>query len=257
MRLVLNDVDATPPGEVLDDATLARLYAYPGGPGGPGPWLRANMVSTLDGAATGPDGRTGSINNDADKQVFGLLRALADVIVVGAGTARAERYRQVRPVTGERAALRAGRPAAPALVVVSRTANLPLLLATPPDFEDAGEVLLATCAAAEPRAVDAAREALGEDKVLVLGDDGVDLPALVEHLAGLGMGRILTEGGPLLLRDVVAAGLLDELCLTVVPHLLAGEHPRILTGEPVASSLSPALLLEADGTLLGCWTRRR
>ena len=258
MRLILNDIDlSVPPDGVLDDQMLARLYAYPDGDaeGHAAPWLRANMVSTLDGAATGPDGRTGTINNAADKRLFGLLRVLADVVVVGAGTARAEGYRHIRPATGGRAALREGRSPAPALVVVSRTGNLPLQLAAPPERPDAGEVLLATSGGAQERAVEAAREALGERNVLVLGEGGVDVPALLEHLAARGMRRILTEGGPQLLRDMVAADVLDELCLTVVPHLLAGEHPRILAGDPLAGSLSPRLLLEADGTLLGRWLR--
>lgn len=257
MRMLLNDV-APDIGDdtVLDEDTLARLYAYPDGDGdGDGRWLRANMVSTLDGAATGPDGRTGSINNEADKAVFGLLRALADVVVVGAGTARAEGYRHPRPVSGHRAVLREGRAPAPALVVVSRSANLPLQLATAPDVDGSGEVTLATSGAADGHALDAARAVLGEDNVLVLGDDGVDLPRLLDHLGGRGLRRMLTEGGPQLLRDLTSDGLLDELCLTVVPHLLAGEHPRILNGDGLAESLAPRLLLEADGTLLGRWTR--
>lgn len=255
MRLLLNDVVPGLEDPVVDERALARLYAYPESATGGGRWLRANMVSTLDGAATGPDGRTGSINNEADKAVFGLLRALADVVVVGAGTARAEGYRHPRPVPAHRAALREGRPAAPVLVVVSRSATLPPQLLAAPTVDGAGVVVLATCAAAHRSAVDAARHALGEDRVLVLGDDGVDLPALLDHLAAQGLRRMLTEGGPRLLRDLTAAGLLDELCLTVVPELLAGPHPRILEGTELTQSLTPRLLLEADGTLLGRWTR--
>src|SRR3954464_1645111 len=101
-----------PAAERLDDDTLARLYAYPPLDGGES-WLRVNFVSTLDGAATGADGRSGSINTGADREVFALLRALADVVVVGAGTARAEGYRRAvtatrwrarRQAAGERAA---------------------------------------------------------------------------------------------------------------------------------------------------------
>lgn len=258
MRLILNDVDPSVSADAeLDDLTLAGLYAYPETESAP--WLRANMVSTLDGAATGPDGKTGSINNEADKRVFSLLRALADVVIVGAGTARAEGYRRIRPVSGERARLRQGRPEAPVLVVVSRTGRLPDGLAVAPEDQHGtqrtGEVLLVTSAAAEAASLEAARAALGDSQVLVMGDDGVDLPALMDHLRARGLVRMLTEGGPHLLRDMAAAGLLDELCLTVVPHLLAGGHPRILTGESVEGSLSPRLLLESGGTLLGRWSR--
>ena len=61
-----------------------------------GPWLRVNFVATVDGSAQGRDGRSGTINNEVDKQVFHELRASADVILVGAGTARAESYRPSR-----------------------------------------------------------------------------------------------------------------------------------------------------------------
>lgn len=60
-----------------------------------GPWLRVNMISTIDGAAQGPDGLTGSINNEPDKVVFHRLRDTADALLVGAGTARAEGYRPI------------------------------------------------------------------------------------------------------------------------------------------------------------------
>lgn len=255
MRIVLNDVDpsapATTQGEEVDEATLARLYAYP-----EQPWVRANMVSTLDGAATGPDGRTGSINNEPDFRVFTLLRALADVVVVGAGTARAEGYGRPRPPRGERAALREGRAPAPGLVVVSRSASVPPTVAAPPEHEGAGEVMLATCEAAGGTALAVARDVLGQEQVLVLGEEDVDLVALRERLVGRDLGRVLTEGGPRLLRDMVAVGVVDEICLTVVPHVIGGEHPRILTGEAVAAEMHPRLLLEEAGTLLGRWARR-
>src|SRR3954451_700770 len=93
MHLLLPAPVGPAAGERLDDDTLARLYAYPALDGGES-WLRVNFVSTLDGAATGADGRSGSINTGADREVFALLRALADVVLVGAGTARAEGYRR-------------------------------------------------------------------------------------------------------------------------------------------------------------------
>lgn len=251
MRVLLNDVDPALTGsEAPDLAALARLYAYPDGR-----WLRANMVSTLDGAATGPDGKTGSINNEADHRVFMLLRALADVVVVGAGTARAEGYRHPRPPRAELAGQREGRAPAPALAVVSRSANLPLQLTGPPDHERAGQVLLVTCAAAPADAVATAREVLGEDQVVVAGDEQVDLAAAIDALADRGLPRMLTEGGPTLLRDLAAGGLVDEICLTVVPAVVGGGHPRILDGGAVTGAFAPRLLLEQDGTLLGRWSR--
>jgi riboflavin biosynthesis pyrimidine reductase len=210
----------------LSDADLDRLYAA-----STTPWLRVNMISTVDGAATGPDGKSGSVNNAADKRVFATLRRLCDCVVVGAGTARAEGYRDV------------SKP----LVLVSRRGEVPDRLRGSP----VGSVLMATCASAER--LDETRELLGEEHVLVLGPDHVDLAALKDELAARGFGNLLCEGGPHLLRDLLAAGLVDELCLTLVPRLLAGDHVGITGGPPIDVPLRPALLLEDGGTLLGRW----
>ncbi len=210
----------------LDAGVLDGLYAVPARP-----WFRANMVSTLDGIAAGPDGRSGSINNEVDRQVFQLLRRLADVIVVGAGTARTERYR----------------PSDKPIVVVSRAGLVPETLRG----AARGGVLLATHAGAP--ALAAARAELGDDNVLVLGEDAVDLAAMKAALVERGLTSILTEGGPSLLRDALAAGAIDELCLTWVPRLLGGEAQPMLGGSPLDVPLRLAMLLEQDGTLLGRW----
>ncbi len=250
MRILHNDVDPSVATVEPGIADLARLYAYPEGR----PWLRANMVSTLDGAATGADGRSGSINDDADRQVFQVLRALTDVVVVGAGTARVEGYGPTSPPSGDLAALRLGRAPAPSMVVVSRSGAVPTRLLTPREGKaEQGAVLLATCHGAGTVALDTAREALGEGNVLVHGAEEVDLAAVTSHLVQRGMARMLCEGGPHLLRDMAAAGLLDELCLTVVPRLVAGDHTRVLAGGAVDTRLEPRLLLDAGGTLLGRW----
>jgi riboflavin biosynthesis pyrimidine reductase len=216
-------------GEVdgeLSDEELAELYAVPAVP-----WLRANMVSTLDGAATGPDGLTGSINNAGDKRVFHLLRRLADAIVVGAGTARAEDYG----------------PAERPIVIVSRRGFVP------PSLEGApgGSVLMATCASAA--GLGASRRALGQEDVMVLGDDVVDLRGLRRELVARGMTNLLCEGGPQLLADLLSIGLVDELCLTQVPAVVGGSQARITSGPAAARSMELRLLLEEGGTLLSRW----
>jgi riboflavin biosynthesis pyrimidine reductase len=229
VRVLTDALHATPPGTEPDDALLARLYAPP-----TLPWLRVNMVTTADGAATGPGGVTGSINNAVDKRVFHLLRRTSDVVVVGSGTARAERYRSA-PVP---------------MVLVSRQGHVPALLrdAAP------GAVLLATCADA-PGLGDS-RAVLGDDNVLVLGATSVDLVGLRHALVERGLRNLLCEGGPHLLADLVRAGVVDELCLTQVPHLVADDHPRIAVGDPVDRELDLAVLLEESGTLLGRWFLR-
>ncbi len=252
MRLLLNDAvpGAGSPGDALDASALERLYVYPDRP-----WLRANMVATLDGAAAGNDGRTGSINTPADQVVYTLLRDLADVVLVGAGTARVEGYRHTRPRTRDllSRAVAEGRAAHPELAVVSATGRVPPLLAD--RAEDGGGVLLVTCGAAGAEALGRARHALGEDRVLVCGDQSVDLPAAVAALSDRGLPRILCEGGPRLLADVAAAGLLDELCLTVVPLLAGGLEQRIAVGTAADHALVPGVVIESGGTLLQRWLR--
>lgn len=210
----------------LSDDELAHLYAPRAEP-----WLRVNFVSTIDGAAQGGDGVSTSINNDADKRVFDLLRSKADCLVVGAGTLRDEGYDV---------------PQIP-LVVVSRRGEVPEGLREAPE----GRILMATVDDAEHLA--SARSLLGVDNVLTLGDDEIDLAALKAELADRRWVDQLCEGGPSLFGAMVAAGVVDELCHTVVPRLVGGDQLRIMTGPEVDATLRPVSLLEQDGTLLGRW----
>ena len=223
------------------EPALRALYTPPAEAGR---WVRANMVSTLDGAAWGPDGSTRSISSPADLRVLVLLRALADVVLVGAGTVRAERYGLPRAGT--------------ALAVVSRTGELPTgqgLLAG--ERDDGRTALVVTCAAAGGRALDGLREAVGEDGVLVAGQDAVDLPRALDLLAERGLTSVLCEGGPQLLGDLVAADLLDELCLTWSPQLGGGDAGRLLpAGPPLGRPARLAHLLHGEGTLAGRWLLR-
>src|SRR6266550_8132810 len=162
-----------PGGSALTDADVAALYDYPDLGAPPARWLPANMVASLDGAAT-VDGRSGGLSNESDQQVFALLRAHADVILVGAGTARAEGYAPVRPESeGLRWAwLRDGRPPSPPIAVVTRGLELDLdsaLLADAPP--DARTIVITTESAMPGRRAAAARTA----EVIVAGETSVDL----------------------------------------------------------------------------------
>jgi riboflavin biosynthesis pyrimidine reductase len=210
----------------FDDAALARAYEPPRLP-----WLRVNFVSSVDGAAQGSDGLSGGINNAADKRAYDALRARADVVVVGAGTARAEGY---------------GVPAVP-LLVVSARGEVPETLRGAPR----GRVLLATVAAAP--LLDEARSLLGAEHVLVCGESAVDHAYWRSELVARGLTEQLCEGGPRLFASMLAAGVVDELCLSVVPLLEAGERLRITHGPALDVALRPTMLLEGDGTLLGRW----
>ncbi|NGO41065.1 pyrimidine reductase family protein [Streptomyces ureilyticus] len=234
---------------------LASAYAYPeAGPGGREPWLRANMVSTLDGAAQ-HEGLSLPISSATDRRIFGTLRGLADVVLVGAETVRQEGYRPARAREGF-ATLReaAGHGPAPAIAVVS--ASLDLDFSLPLFTSPLVPTLLLTGAAAAPDRV-ATVEKAGV-QVVIAGDGmGVDPARAVRALAGLGHTRLLTEGGPRLLGQLMAAGVLDELCLTISPMLTAGDAQRIAGGPSVAvpKRFELVSLLEEAGFLFSRYRR--
>lgn len=242
----------------LDRDDLVRLYSYPD----PVPghvWVRANMVATLDGAVHGADGRSGSINTPPDKLVFSVLRGLADVVVAGAGTVRAEGYS--RPSAKSEDAERrraAGQSTRPCLAVVTASGDVPAVLLAAPGRDDSGwRVVVLTTEQTDRDALARLRGALGDECVLQVGTDSVDATAAVDALADRGLTRVLCEGGPSLLGRWLAAGRVDELCLTTAPVVVGGDAGRIVTG-PALPDGGPWRLghvLEGDGTLLVRWVR--
>lgn len=225
---------------------LERLYAYPETDR---PWLRVNFVATLDGAAYAADGRSGSLGGQVDTTVFALLRSLADVIVVGAGTARAERYSPVLPSEVD-AALRGrlGLSSVPPIAVVSRQLDIPQRLLEP------GQLVITTSDAPA-----AAREALGNAvEVIARGDGRIDWPAVLSDFADRGWNRILCEGGPSLHGELIELDLVDELCLTIAPVLTSGPASRIAHGSGAADRpMALGHLFDADGVQMTRWVRAR
>lgn len=213
---------------------LGVIYAYP--PDAPR-WLRANMVASVDGAVQ-QEGLSGGLSGAADKRIFHVLRALADVVLVGAGTVRGEGYRQAQAATGRLAALReaAGQRPVAAIAVVS--ARLDLDFGSPLYAEASVPTVTVTVADAPPERLNAARAA---GDVLIAGQSRVDLSLAVDGLMSRGLHRILCEGGPRLLGALVAAGLLDELCVSLAPKLLAGDALRVLGGPPPTAPVGLAL----------------
>jgi riboflavin biosynthesis pyrimidine reductase len=214
-------------------AALGRLYAYPelSPGGGPQSWVRANMIASADGAST-LNGLSGGMSGLADRLVFSVLRSLADVILVGAGTARAEKYRPVR-ASEIWAQLRDGRTPTPPIAVVTTKLDLdltsPLLAGAP---SDARTIVLTTEQCPEERRAAAAASA----DVTVTGADRIAPAEMIHALAARGHRRILVEGGPGLLGQITAAGLLDEICLTYSPLLEGGRAGRIVTAPYEASA---------------------
>jgi riboflavin biosynthesis pyrimidine reductase len=206
---------------------LADRYAYPQAPGAPRPWVRANMVASVDGAAA-VSGRSGGLSGPADHLLFQVLRSLADVIVVGAGTVRAEKYLPARQ-SAMLPALREGRTVTPPIAVVTGSLHLDpessLLTQAP---ADARTIVFTTESAPASLRAAIARHA----DVIVAGTDALIARQVIDVLAGRGLFRILTEGGPSLLAQIAAEGLLDELCLTISPFLVGGQPRTIMSGGP-------------------------
>jgi riboflavin biosynthesis pyrimidine reductase len=250
MRVLLADLPGAGSlilGAPVDDASLAALYAAQPRPG---MWVRANFATSLDGAITGPDGRSGSINSAADHVVFELLRALSDAVVVGAGTLRSEGYTALTVqdrwwTTRFEFGLAETLP----LVCVSNSGQVPPRLREVPQ----GTVLVATHTSST--GLDEARQLLGEQQVLICGEEAVDDRRLVAILAERGWNRILTEGGPHLASSMIAAGVLDEACLSLTPLVVGGSGPRMTTATAIPTGYAPHVLVEDDGTVMGRWFR--
>lgn len=238
MRVLLPE-----PAASIDPVTA---YSIPSGVGKTRPFVRCNMLSTLDGAIT-LNGRSGALGGQADRRLFFVLRSLADVILVGAGTARNENYGPARfgeEVRKQRQAR--GQSAVPPIAVVTRFAKLDW---SSPFFTEAQArpiVFTTTDCYADTRL-------RGEEvaDIVIAGEHRVDPRLALDHLNRGGFRSVLLEGGPGLNADVVEAGLLDELCLSLAPYLVAGSGPRVLAGPELPQPLQLELrhLLEEDGFL--------
>jgi len=211
-----------------------------------GPHVRVNMVSSLDGAAA-VAGRVGSLSGLADQTLLHELRTMCDVLLVGAGTIRAEGYGPLR-LGEEELHLRRkrGQSEAPRLAVLSRRLDLDL---GSPAFTGATArpLLLTTQGAPRTRLRQAERVA----DVLVLGKETVNLNRAVGMLAEQGLTQILSEGGPHLLAELFAADLVDELCLAIAPMVTGGRELRITAGDMLGTPTAMELtdVLESEGYL--------
>jgi riboflavin biosynthesis pyrimidine reductase len=197
----------------------------------PGPYLRADFVSSVDGAIA-VEGRSQGLSSPADKASFRALRTTCDAVVVGAGTLRAEDYGSIR-FGAAAAAWRAahGYAPAPPVVVVSRTGEL-----------GSGRVLEGPVLLSAPT---------GPEGVELLPTDLVELVAALHER---GLTRLLCEGGPGLLTALLQADLVDDLYLTVSPQLV-GAGPHLLHELEAPHPLRLVSLLHDDpGVLLARWS---
>lgn len=224
--------------------------------------MAINVVLSADGHVVANDGRSARLSGPADRAMFHALRGVADVILAGATTVRVENYGPPRlPEEVQAARARAGRPSLPHLAVASRSLHLDpqarLFRAAPPDQPP---LILTNARALEarPHAAAALRSVA---RFLVAGEAAVDWQrALALFSQELEAKVLLLEGGPNLNGQLIAADLVDELCLTVSPVLAGGSTPPASSGSLMSHGphgLRLDRVIEDDGFLLLRYLRPR
>lgn len=230
---------------MTDRVDIAAAYAWPDGP-----WTRAMMLTTLNGAIAGADGLSGSLSSPTDRLIFAETRRLADAILVGAGTIRAERYNPTRAnPEHQQARAEAGLQSAPVVAIVSRSLDLPWGDAL---FHESAQQPIVLTEVHDP-ASPALRQARASADVIEVA--GMDADAMIGALRRRGLNRIVCEGGPALLSHLVEADLIDEYDITVAP-ILSGSGYGIVDGPLAATKrLQLAQLISADGFLFTRYLR--
>jgi len=236
----------------LGDLALENIYSYPTSLSRP--FVQVNFVASADGAASS-GGKSAGLSHPADKKIFALGRDLADVVLVGAGTVLVEGYRGVKrtEVRAERRA-RLGLAELPPIAVVTGRCSIGPESSLVADTR-VPPIVLTTEAAPAARRADLT--AAGAD-VVVAGAEKVDPHRALAALAERGLFRVCCEGGPTLFADLIAAGLVDQLCLTVAPLLTGAGAPRVAEGVPSPEPLGLELasVLTEDGFLMLRYRKR-
>ncbi|WP_156993929.1 pyrimidine reductase family protein [Pseudonocardia acaciae] len=205
--------------EALIDAYLVRERATPR--------VRVNFVTSIDGAVT-LGGLSNDLSDPDDQLVFQLLRMMADVVLVGAGTLRLENYNPLTVGTEAREWRRAhGLPEHPVLAVVSGRLTA---LAEQRAIAAAPVRPIVLTHAGSPAGQRAVLESMAD--VVVCGERGVDAGLLVDALVARGLPQVLCEGGPELFGTLAGADRVDEVCLSVSPLLAGPGAGRIIAGSP-------------------------
>lgn len=212
---------SSPTFDYLDDADLLSIYAYPASLDAP--WVRANMVASIDGSPT-IGGKSNTLTSSADRRLFHLLRAESDVILIGAGTARSEPYSNHRKQ----------------LAVVTRSGDLP-----PKLFTGIPPIVVTT----EALAFEKRRELEARAEVIACGRHEIDFAVMLDAFCERGWLRVLCEGGPGLLGSMYAAGSINEIALTTTPKAIGGGTSWLQGSQERERTLELASLLESQGNL--------
>ncbi|WP_050563517.1 dihydrofolate reductase family protein [Salinispora mooreana] len=240
----------------LDEDELHERYALPAHHEG---YVRLVTVSSIDGLAA-VDGSSAALTSSGDQRVYRLIKRDADLLLLGAGTVRAEQYGQTALSAPEIARRRAnGLPPYPAVAVVTRSLDLdlggPLFHRSIGGHRQPPPILIVPAAAAADHGTAVADVA----DLLVAGDQEVNLNQALQTLRQRGHRRIVCEGGPSLAGQLAQADLLDEICMTITPQLLAVAGPRITAGpagQPAGGQWQlHRSLLDEQGNLFLRYTR--
>jgi riboflavin biosynthesis pyrimidine reductase len=202
------------------------------------PWVFTNMIASADGA-TAVDGSSGKLGNEGDRAMFRALRIQADVILVGAQTARAEQYRP--PAThqdGQEQRRQRGQRPRPRLALLTNSLDLPGDLPLFDESDDNRPLVITSERSMSERGGELADRAT----VMAIGADRVDLAETVSELGRMGYPRILCEGGPSINGQLAARALVDEWNLTIAPLLASGDSKRAAVG-PLAEGPPPDMRL--------------
>jgi riboflavin biosynthesis pyrimidine reductase len=215
--------------EIVDDLGLAS------GAGADGrPRVVAAMIASADGRAA-VAGTSAGLGHPADTALLRELRAAVDAILVGPGTLRAEGYANVLDDDQRERRVARGLDAEPIVATIARRGNVPFEV---PLFAEPGARIQVYTEAEAP-----AFSVAAEVAVERLPPGEATPPAVLGHLAReRGVRSVLCEGGPTLLRGLVAAGRLDDMLLTLAPLLAAGGGPCLLEGD----ALDPPARLRLD-----------
>lgn len=214
-----------------------------------GPGVRVNFISSIDGAAT-RDGLSGGLGDASDRRRFELLRRVCDVVLVGAGTVRAEGYGPMR-VSDASARWREehGMPPHPVFAIVSNRLDLDPS-SRPFTQAPVRPIVVTTKLPAHDEQPGLREQVADVADLLTAGEHRVDLAAAVAALRERGLGRILCEGGPTLFGAALAADVVDELCITIAPTLEAGDARRIAHGDTPPRGMRLVEVLRSGETLL-------
>lgn len=193
------------------------------------PWLMINMIETVDGV-TEVDGVSGPLGSPGDKDIFGTIRTLPDIILVGSNTAVAEQYNPPSTSVSTKARrLTSGVWPVARIALVS--AQLDFDLTLPMFNRPSQRPIVITTTNADTNKVNSIAEVAD---LIQCGVDSVDLTEALREMADLGAQRVLSEGGPSLNGALLGAGLVDEVFVTVAPFLGGGQARGIARGNTLS-----------------------